>query len=57
MNPISVKFLSEIHAVYHSDRDCHTKLRGEGALIAVSEAVFGPKCRFHLEQFQQRVWL
>jgi hypothetical protein len=37
-----VKFLfPETYTVYCSDTDCNTKLRDNGALIAVSDAVFG----------------
>jgi hypothetical protein len=43
--------------VYRSARDCHTKLRGGGALIAVAEAVFGVKRRSDLEYFQECVWV
>jgi hypothetical protein len=51
------KIFPELYAVYRSDRDCHTKSRGGGALIAISEADFGVKRRLDLEFFQECVWV
>jgi hypothetical protein len=48
-------FFPEISTVYRYDRDCHTKLRDAGALIAVSEAVLGAKHRHDLEYFKENV--
>jgi hypothetical protein len=50
-------FFPEVYAVYRSDRDCHTKSRGGGALIAISEVVFGVKSRSDLELFQECFWV
>jgi hypothetical protein len=57
MNPFPDKMFPKIYVVYRSDRDCHNKLRGEAALIAVSEAVFGAKRRSDIEYFQECVWV
>jgi hypothetical protein len=51
------KFFPRIYIVYHSDRGCHTKLHGRGALIDVSESDFGIKRRSDLEYFQEGVWV
>jgi hypothetical protein len=48
-------FSPNIYFVYRFGRDCHTKLRGGGILIAVSEAVFGAKLRSYLEYSQKCV--
>jgi hypothetical protein len=53
----SQNLFPEVCTVHRSDRDCHTKLRGGGALIAVSEADFGVKCRSDLEYFKKCVWV
>lgn len=37
------RFFREMYTARRCDRHCRTKLRGEGTLIAVSEAVFGVK--------------
>jgi hypothetical protein len=50
-------FFPEIYTAHRSDRDCHNKLCGEEALIAVYEAVFGTKRRSDLEYFQECVWI
>jgi hypothetical protein len=47
----SQKCFPGLYAVYRSDRDCHTKSRGGGALISISEADFGVKRRLYLEFF------
>jgi hypothetical protein len=57
MNPFPDKIFHEIYIVYRSDRDYHTKLHGEGALVAVSRAVFGSKRRSDIEYFQECVWV
>jgi hypothetical protein len=46
-----------IYTVYRCDRYCHTKLRGGGALIAVSESVFGARRRSDFEYFHECVWV
>jgi hypothetical protein len=43
--------------IYRSNIDCHNKLRGKEASIAVSEALFGAKRRSVLEYFQECVWM
>jgi hypothetical protein len=53
----SQKIFREIYTVYRSAGDCHTKLRGRGASIAVSEAVSGPKLTSDFEYFQECVWV
>jgi hypothetical protein len=50
-------FPPEMYTVYRSDRDCDTKLRGWGDLIAVSEVVFGVKRRPEFECSEECVWL
>jgi hypothetical protein len=47
----------EIYTVCRSDGDCRSKLRGDAALIAVSETVFGAKRTSDLEYFKECVWL
>jgi hypothetical protein len=46
-----------IYNVYYSDRGCHTKLHGGGALLDVSDADFGIKRRSDLDYFQECVWV
>jgi hypothetical protein len=48
----SQKNFPELYAVYRSDRDCHTKSRSGGALIAISEADFGVKRRSDMDFFR-----
>jgi hypothetical protein len=57
-NPFPVRFFfSEIYILYHSDKDCDTKLHGGGALMTVFEAVFGIKHKSDLEYFQECVFV
>jgi hypothetical protein len=53
----SQNIFPEIYTAYGSDRDCHTKLGGGGASIAVSETVFGAKIKSDAEYFQECVWV
>jgi hypothetical protein len=59
MNPFPAKIFSPkfILYTYCYDTDCHIKLFGGGASIAVSEANFGAKRGSDLEYFQEYVWM